>query len=52
MTGGAATPQDEARAARAGVALFARGDAGLVEVTGADRFAFLQNLVSRGHRER
>jgi len=46
VTGGAATPQDEARAARAGVALFARGDAGLVEVTGADRVRWLDGMLS------
>ena len=36
MTGRSVTPQDPARAARAGTALFRRAAAGLVAVPGAD----------------
>ena len=43
---GTGVPQDEVRAARAGAALFARGDAGLVAVTGADRVRWLDGMLS------
>ena len=46
MTSADETPQAEARAARAGAALFSRGDAGLVEVTGADRVRWLDGMLS------
>ena len=46
MTGRSVTPQDPARAARAGAALFRRADAGLVEVTGADRVRWLDGMLS------
>ena len=46
MTSADETPQAEARAARAGAALFSRDDAGLVEVTGADRVRWLDGMLS------
>ena len=46
MTRGSATPEDQVRVARAGAALFPRGDAGLVVVTGADRVRWLDGMLS------